>query len=97
MMLDMCEDPDPGDSTPLSDEDAMALKMVLGEYGIQILVAIQRGARTPETIPLFSGVPKACVSGRMPVILNLGLATEAEEFALTERGLTFLEKMGYCV
>src|SRR5271157_1445419 len=93
----MCEDPDIGDTTPLTDEDANALKMVLGEYGIQILVAIQRGARTRETIPLISGVPVACVSGRMPVILNLELVTEGEELGLTERGLTFLEKTGYCI
>ncbi|OLS14866.1 MAG: hypothetical protein RBG13Loki_1498 [Promethearchaeota archaeon CR_4] len=79
----------------LTPEDANALKMVLGEYGILILVAIKHGAKTRQHIPLVSGVPMACVTGRIPVIINLHLACETEELTLTERGLKFLEISGY--
>jgi len=79
----------------LTPEDVNALKMVLGEYGILILVAIKQGARTRQHIPLISGVPMACVTGRIPVILNLNLVCEKEKLALTERGLKFLEMIGY--
>ena len=66
----MCTDPDGGDFSPLTNEDANTLKMVLGEYGIQNLEAIHMGAHDREMIPLISGVPAACVEGRMPVLLD---------------------------
>ncbi len=83
------------DDTPITAEDANALKMVLGEYGLLILVAIKHGARTRQHIPLISGVPMACVTGRIPVILNLKLIREEEELSLTERGIKLLELTGY--
>lgn len=93
----MCTDPDAGDFSLLSNKDANILRMILGEYGIQILEAINRGARTRDTIPLISGVPPACVGGRMPVLLELSLVIENDELTLTERGLTLLELIGYCI
>jgi hypothetical protein len=83
------------DDTSLTREDADALKMVLGEYGLLILVAIKHGAKTRQHIPLISGVPMACVTGRIPVILSLRLIREEEELSLTERGLKLLELTGY--
>ncbi len=83
------------DDTSLTREDADALKMVLGEYGLLILVAIKHGARTRQHIPLISGVPMACVTGRIPVILNLKLIREDEELSLTERGIKLLQLTGY--
>ncbi len=79
----------------LTPEDANALKMVLGEYGLLILVAIKHGAKTRPNIPLVSGVPMACVTGRIPVLLNLNLIREEEELSLTPRGLKLLELTGY--
>ncbi len=83
------------DDTSLTPEDANALKMVLGEYGLLILVAIKHGAKTRQHIPLISGVPMTCVTGRIPVILNLKLIREEGELSLTERGLKLLEITGY--
>ncbi len=83
------------DDISLTPEDANALKMVLGEYGLLILVAIKHGAKTRQHIPLISGVPMACVTGRLPVILNLNLIREEGELSLTERGLKLLEMTGY--
>ena len=83
------------DDTSMTPDDANALKMVLGEYGLLILVAIKHGAKTREHIPLVSGVPMACVTGRIPVILNLKLIREEGELSLTERGIRLLEITGY--
>ncbi len=79
----------------LTPEDANAIKMVLGEYGLLILVAIKHGAKTRQHIPIVSGVPMVCVTGRIPVILNLKLIREDEELSLTKRGLKLLELTGY--
>ncbi len=85
------------DDTSLTPEDANALKMVLGEYGLLILVAIKHGAKTRQHIPLISGVPMACVTGRIPVILDLKLIREEGELSLTERGVKLLEITGYWI
>ncbi len=87
--------PADADDSSLTPEDANALKMVLGEYGLLILVAIKHGAKTRQHIPLISGVPMACVTGRIPVILNLKLIHEEGELSLTARGLKLLEITGY--
>ena len=79
----------------LTPEDANALKMVLGEYGILILVAIKNGAKTRQHIPLISGVPMVCVTGRIPVLIDLNLIKEDEELSITKLGLKLLEITGY--
>ena len=47
------------------------LKILLGYMGIEILLAIDKGAKNYENIKLFSGLPLSCVKGRIPVLLEL--------------------------
>jgi hypothetical protein len=66
-------------------------KYILGEMGIQILIAISRGAHTKVSIRLLSGVPPECINGRLPVLSSLDLIFQTqEEFYITERGNSFL-------
>jgi hypothetical protein len=59
--------------------------------GIQILIAISRGANTKDNIRLLSGVPMDCINGRLPVLHGLNLVHQLqEEYYITERGHTFL-------
>ncbi len=77
------------------DPDENTIKMVLGDYGIQILIAIKRGARTREVIPILSGVPASCVHGRLPVLINLELVHEGNngDLYLTPKGKLFFDKL----
>lgn len=74
-------------------EDLNTIKMVIGDYGLQILIAIGRGARTREAIPIISGVPEACVHGRLPVLMDLELVRETPELLLTAKGKSFLARI----
>lgn len=75
----------------LSIED---LKYLLGNMGIDILLAIGEGAKDFETIKIFSGLPLICVKGRIPVLLELNLANKVnDQYYLTEKGLLFKKKM----
>jgi len=66
------------------------LKNLLGYMGIEILVAINNGAKNYETIKLFSGLPISCINGRIPVLLDLGLIKKNNgEYFLTEKGVLF--------
>jgi predicted transcriptional regulator len=68
-------------------EDLKSTKYLLGDFGVQILLAIGRGARTKDAILMLSGVPKPCISGRIPVLLSLNLIAQIqEEYYITERG-----------
>ena len=70
------------------EESKEDLKNLLGYMGIEILFAIDKGARTQETIKLFSGLPMSCVKGRLPVLLELNLIKVVrKEHLLTERGV----------
>ncbi len=70
------------------------LKNLLGYMGIEILVAINNGAKTYETIKLFSGLPISCINGRIPVLLDLGLIKKNNgEYFLTEKGVLFRKRL----
>ena len=70
------------------------LKYLLGNMGIEILLAIDRGAKDFETIRLFSGVTLSCIKGRIPVLLDLNLIEkENNEYYLKEKGLNFKRKL----
>lgn len=72
-------------------EELLSYRYLLGEMGIQMLVAISRGANTKMSIQLLSGVPMACVKGRLPVLMNLKLvAEENEKYITTKNGHAFL-------
>jgi predicted transcriptional regulator len=70
------------------------LKNLLGYMGIEILLAIDNGAKDYETIKLFSGLPISCINGRIPVLLDLKLIKKNnDEFFLTEKGIIFRKKL----
>jgi predicted transcriptional regulator len=76
------------------NESLEDLKFLLGNMGIDILLAIGEGAKDFETIKIFSGLPLICVKGRIPVLLELNLANkDNDEFYLTEKGLRFKKEM----
>ncbi|MBN1800741.1 MAG: hypothetical protein JW891_04500 [Candidatus Lokiarchaeota archaeon] len=66
------------------------LKYLLGNMGVEILDAIDKGAKDIETIKIFSGLPISCIKGRIPVLIDLKLIqNENNEFHLAERGHNF--------
>ena len=75
----------------MSEEESYKdLKNLLGYMGIEILLAIDKGASNYETIKLFSGLSFECIKGRIPVLLDLKLIRIAlEEHILTEKGINF--------
>ena len=79
----------------MSGEESLEdLKYLLGNMGIDILFAIDKGAKDFETIKLFSGLPIACIKGRIPVLLDLKLIREnKEEYFLEEKGIHFKKQL----
>jgi len=77
---------------PSKDDDNLSsYKYILGEMGIQILIAISHGANSQVSIRLLSGVSKECINGRLPVLSSLELIYQIqEEYYITERGNKFL-------
>ncbi len=72
-----------------SDNSLKDLKYLLGSMGIDILLAIDKGAKNFETIEILSGVPLACIRGRIPVLIDFELiAKNKEGYFLTEKGLS---------
>jgi len=70
------------------------LKYLLGNMGIEILLAIDRGAKDFETIKLFSGITLSCIKGRIPVLIDLNLIEKHNnKFCLKEKGLNFKRKL----
>ncbi|MHA1584944.1 MAG: hypothetical protein ACTSVU_05335 [Promethearchaeota archaeon] len=74
-------------------DELKSYRFLLGDFGISMLLAIARGAQSKESIKLLSGVPSACIKGRMPVLLNLKLIRKDEEelFFVTAIGTQFLK------
>lgn len=74
-------------------EELRSYKYLLGDFGIAMLLAVARGARNGESIMMLSGVPSACITGRMPVLLNLKLIEENvnHEYFITRNGKEFLK------
>ena len=72
------------------EESKEDLKNLLGYMGIEILFAIDKGAKNFETIKLFSGLPISCIKGRIPVLLELNLIKVIKkEHFLTDKGFNF--------
>ncbi len=79
---------------PKEEETYEDLKNLLGYMGIEILVAINNGAKNYETIKLFSGLPISCINGRIPVLRDLGLIQQNnDEYYLTEKGIHFRNRL----
>jgi predicted transcriptional regulator len=76
------------------DESLEDLKCLLGNMGVDIFFAIDKGAKDFETMRIFSGLPMACIKGRVPVLLELKLIVKnADGYFLTNKGLSFKEKI----
>lgn len=80
--------------TMSGEESLEDLKYLLGNMGIEILISIDKGAKDFETIKLFSGLPIACIKGRIPVLLDLKLIRENnEQYFLEEKGIDFKNQL----
>ncbi len=79
----------------MSGEESLEdLKYLLGNMGIEILIAIDKGAKDFETIKLFSGLSIACIKGRIPVLLELRLIRENnKQYYLEEKGIDFKKQL----
>ena len=76
------------------EESKEDLKNLLGFMGIEILYAIDKGARHDETIKLFSGLPISCIKGRTPILLELNLIfLNKKEYFLTEKGINLKNQL----
>ncbi|MFW9898038.1 MAG: hypothetical protein ACFFDO_02095 [Candidatus Thorarchaeota archaeon] len=76
------------------NESVDDLKYLLGNMGIEILLAIDGGAKDFKTINLFTGCSLSCIKGRIPVLLDLNLIYKKNnEYFLTERGLNFKKEI----
>jgi len=76
------------------DESLQDLKCLLGNMGMDIFFAIDKGAKDYETMKIFSGLPMACIKGRVPVLLELKLIVKNNNgYFLTNKGLSFKEKI----
>ena len=68
------------------------LKYLLGNMGIDILLAIEKGASNFETIEIISGVPLACIKGRIPVLIDFKLVKkESSSYIITQYGINFIK------
>lgn len=82
------------DDELFGNESVDDLKYLLGNMGIEILLAIDRGAKNFKTIKLFTGCSLSCIKGRIPVLLDLNLIYKKNnEYFLTERGLNFKKEI----
>ena len=76
------------------EESLQDLKCLLGNMGIEIFFAIDKGAKDYESMKIFSGLPMACIKGRVPVLLELNLVKkDILGYILTKKGLSFKEKI----
>ncbi|MFX0024841.1 MAG: hypothetical protein ACFE8M_00380 [Candidatus Hermodarchaeota archaeon] len=76
------------------EESPEDIKYLLGNMGIEILYAIEKGAKDIETIKLFSGVSMECIKGRLPVLMDLSLIEKTKRgFSLTLKGSDFKKRI----
>ena len=76
------------------EESLQDLKCLLGNMGIEIFFAIEKGAKDYESMKIFTGLPMACIKGRVPVLLELKLVKkDIEGYILTKKGLGFKKKI----
>ena len=78
------------DDDSLNTDSKEDIKYLLGNMGVEILLAIDRGARDFKTIQLFTGCSMSCIKGRIPVLLEIDLIhNNNNEYFLTEKGINF--------
>ncbi len=82
------------DEDSFENESADYLKYLLGESGIDIFLAIDRGAKNFKTIQIFTGCSISCIKGRIPVLLELDLISKNNNnYVLTEKGIDFKKEI----
>ena len=82
------------DEDSFENESAYYLKYLLGESGIDIFLAIDRGAKNFKTIQIFTGCSISCIKGRIPVLLELDLIYKNNnDYVLTEKGIDFKKEI----
>ena len=82
------------DEDSFENESHDDLKYLLGEIGIDIFLAIDRGAKNFKTIQIFTGCSISCIKGRIPVLLELDLIYKNNnDYFLTEKGIDFKKEM----
>lgn len=82
------------DEDSFENESADYLKYLLGESGIDIFLAIDRGAKNFKTIQIFTGCSISCIKGRIPVLLELDLIYKNNnDYVLTEKGIDFKKEI----
>ncbi len=82
------------DEDSFENESVDDLKYLLGDIGIDILLAIDRGAKNFKTIKIFTGCSISCIKGRIPVLFELGLIYKNnKDYFLTEKGIAFKKEM----
>jgi len=82
------------DEDSFKNESPDDLKYLLGEIGIDIFLAIDRGANNLKTIQIFTGCSISCIKGRIPVLLELNLIYKNNnDYFLTEKGIDFKKEI----
>ena len=79
----------------LKNNDLTSQKYLIGEMGVQVLLAIFSGANQIESISMLSGVSLACVKGRLPILIKLNFISESgeSEYKILDNGKKFLESI----
>ncbi|MFO8019287.1 MAG: winged helix-turn-helix domain-containing protein [Promethearchaeia archaeon] len=76
------------------NESLEDLKYILGNMGVEIFRAIDKGATSIKTINLFSGVSLRCIRGRLPVLLDLKLIKKRnKKYFISKKGRKFRDKI----
>mgnify|MGYP006289740575 CR=1 FL=1 len=71
-----------------------SIKMILGDMGIKILRILRLGPMDMQSINFLSGIPMACIKGRIPVLKSLNMIKESEGFFfIVKEGEDFLENL----
>ena len=69
-----------------------SIKMVLGDMGLEILKVLRLGPMDLKSIKFLSGIPMACVKGRIPVLMSLNMIKKSGSYySLEIEGLNFLK------
>ena len=69
-----------------------SIKMVLGDMGLGILKVLRLGPMDLKSINFLSGIPMACVKGRIPVLISLNMIKKSGiYYSLENEGLNFLK------
>ena len=78
----------------LNNRKLKDIKFFIGNRGLEILLAIKKGAYDNNTIQIFSGMSLKCIKGRMPILLELNLIKKVKKrYHLTNQGVSFLEEI----